>query len=148
MIRILIADDHDVVRFGLRQILQRPDWEIVGEASDGRDAVTKSIETKPDVAIIDYSLPRLNGLEATRQIRERVPKTEILIFTMYDAEEMILSACQAGARGFILKSDDELQIVEVIKVITRHEPSVATATRSLGEKFFRPPRTDSEISDL
>src|SRR5215475_12059352 len=90
MTRILIADDHDVVRSGLRSILEaHPDWEVVAEATNGKEAVKKALETKPDVAVIDYSLPLLNGIEATRQIRKREPRTQVLIFTMHDEELLI-----------------------------------------------------------
>lgn len=86
MTRILIADDHDVVRSGLRSIIE-PRWEIVAEATNGKDAIRKAIELKPDVAVLDYSLPVINGVEATRQIRARVPTVEVLIFTMHDSED-------------------------------------------------------------
>jgi DNA-binding NarL/FixJ family response regulator len=139
MIRILIADDHKQVRKALRGTLEEYEWQVCGEASDGQEAVSLALQLKPDVAILDLSMPGLDGIEATRQMKKALPGVEVLIFTMYDAEEMILNAYQAGARGFILKSDSELEIVNVIKVITRHEPSAATASQSLGEKFFRPP---------
>jgi DNA-binding NarL/FixJ family response regulator len=85
MTRILIADDHDVVRSGVRAILEtQPGWEVVGEAADGKDAVNQALATRPDVVVLDYGLPVLNGIEATRQIRTRAPGTEILIFTMHD----------------------------------------------------------------
>src|SRR5262245_19475936 len=85
--RILIADDHEVVRFGLRAILEAHEgWEVVAEACDGKEAIAKAVETSPDVAILDYSLPMMNGVEATRQIRARVPTAEVLIFTMHDSE--------------------------------------------------------------
>ena len=100
MVRILIADDHEVVRFGVRQILEgRADWEVVAEASDGKEAIAMAIETKPDVCVVDYSLPLMNGLEVTRQIRTRVPQSEILIFTMYDNEMLVQGLLKAGARG-------------------------------------------------
>ena len=85
MTRILIADDHEVVRSGVRAILEAHEgWEVVAEAKDGKDAIAKAVETQPDVAIIDYSLPVMNGIEVTRQIHARLPKTEILIFTMHE----------------------------------------------------------------
>jgi DNA-binding NarL/FixJ family response regulator len=104
--RILIADDHDVVRSGLRSTLEtHPNWEVVAEASDGKEAILKAIEAKPDVAVLDYSLPLVNGVEATRQIRARLPSTEVLIFTMHDNESLIEELLKAGARGYLLKSD-------------------------------------------
>src|SRR5882724_11513855 len=103
MIRILIADDHHVVRSGLRTILDaQPNWEVVAEAADGKEAVLRAIETKPDIAVLDYSLPLINGIEATRQIRAHLPKTEVLIFTMHDNETLIQDVMKAGARGYLL----------------------------------------------
>ena len=90
MTRILIADDHQVVRSGLRAILEaQQNSEVVAEAADGKEAILKAIETKPDVAVLDYSLPLVNGIEATRQIRTRLPRTEVLVFTMHDNETVI-----------------------------------------------------------
>jgi DNA-binding NarL/FixJ family response regulator len=101
--RILIADDHEVVRSGLRSILEAHEgWQVVAEASDGKEAITQAVETKPDVAIIDYSLPMMNGVETTRQIRARVPDTEVLIFTMHDSDVLIGEALEAGARAYLL----------------------------------------------
>jgi DNA-binding NarL/FixJ family response regulator len=123
MVRILIADDHEVVRFGLRQILEaQPNWEVVAEAADGRDAVAKAIEFKPDVCVLDYSLPLMSGLEATRQIRLRMPKSEILIFTMHDNEALVQGLLQAGARGYLLKSDARTHLLEAIASLVNHRP--------------------------
>ena len=123
MVRILIADDHEVVRFGLRKILEtRADWEVVAEASDGREAVAMATETKPDVCVVDYSLPLMNGLEVTRQIRARVPKTEILIFTMHDNEMLVQGLLKAGARGYLLKADAKSHLIEAIESLSSHRP--------------------------
>src|SRR3954468_22640453 len=90
MTRILIADDHDVVRAGVRTILEsQPGWEVVAEASDGMEAIDKALATRPDVAVLDFSLPAVNGVEATRQIRARVPGVEVLIFTMHDTDTLV-----------------------------------------------------------
>src|SRR5215510_3352737 len=106
MVRILLADDHDVVRRGLRdQLSKHEGWEICGEASDGREAVRLALKLAPDVAVIDLSMPELNGLEATRQIRRGSPRTEILIFTMHETEQLIREVLSAGDRGYVLKSD-------------------------------------------
>ena len=116
MTRILIADDHEVVRSGLRSILEsHPGWEVVAEAKDGKEAISRAVETKPDVAIIDYSLPLMNGIEATRQIRARVPKSEILIFTMHDSDVLIDELLQAGARAFLLKSDAKHYLIAAVE---------------------------------
>ena len=121
MTRILIADDHAIVRFGLRGILEaQPNWEVVAEAADGSEAVAKAIETAPDIAIVDYSLPLLSGLEVTRQIRKRLPGTEVLIFTMHDNERLIQELLRAGARGYLLKSDAGRDVVAAVQALTTH----------------------------
>jgi DNA-binding NarL/FixJ family response regulator len=123
MTRILIADDHDVVRRGLRAILEsRPGWTVVAEASDGRQAIDQALQTRPDVAIIDYGLPLLNGSEVTRQIRERLPKTEVLVFTMHDSDAVLQEVLQAGARGFLLKSDADDYLVAAVHAISLRKP--------------------------
>ena len=123
MVRILIADDHEVVRFGVRQILEgRANWEVVAEASDGKEAVAMAIETNPDVCVVDYSLPLMNGLEVTRQIRMRVPLSEILIFTMHDNETLVQGLLKAGARGYLLKADAKSHLIEAIASLASHRP--------------------------
>jgi len=123
MSRLLIADDHELVRVGLSHILKtRPQWEIVAEARDGKEAVVKAIETKPDVAIVDYSLPLMNGIEVTRQIRARLDTTEILIFTMHDNDALIEQVLNAGARGYLLKSDANKTLVEAVEMLINHQP--------------------------
>jgi DNA-binding NarL/FixJ family response regulator len=121
--RILIADDHDVVRSGLRTILEaQPNWEVVAEAADGKEAILKAIETKPDVAVIDYSLPLINGIEVTRQLRARLSNTEVLIFTMHDNETVVEELLQAGARGYLLKSDAKSHLIVAIESLATHKP--------------------------
>ena len=123
MTRILIADDHAVVRSGLKSILEAHDgWHVVAEAGDGKEAVSKAIETRPDVAIIDYSLPIMNGIEATRQIRARLPKAEVLIFTMHDSDALIGEVLQAGARAFLLKSDAQHYLISAVESLSAHKP--------------------------
>jgi DNA-binding NarL/FixJ family response regulator len=137
MTRILIADDHEVVRSGLRKILEaHPDWEVVAEVADGRDAVRKVAETKPDVAVLDYSLPLLNGIEATREIRARTPGTEVLIFTMHDNDALIEDLLMAGARGYLLKSDANRHLIDAIEALSSHKPFFsAKVTEALLESF-------------
>jgi DNA-binding NarL/FixJ family response regulator len=123
VVRILIADDHEVVRSGLRAILEKHEgWEVVAEAQDGKEAIAKTIETKPDVAIIDYSLPLINGIEATRQICARVPEAEILIFTMHESDVLVGAALDAGARGYLLKSDANQFLIAAVEALARHQP--------------------------
>lgn len=121
--RIMIADDHEVVRNGLRFILaSRPGWELVAEAADGREAIEKALSSKPDVAIVDYSLPVVNGVEVTRQIRTRLPTTEVLIFTMHDSETLLADALKAGARAFLLKSEAQRHLIAAVEALALHNP--------------------------
>lgn len=123
MVRILVADDHEVVRKGLMALLaQRPDWQICAEATNGREAVKLALKFRPNVAIIDLSMPELNGLEATRQIRHEVPETEVLVFSMYENEQFVRDLLAAGARGYVLKSDVATQLITAIETVARHKP--------------------------
>jgi DNA-binding NarL/FixJ family response regulator len=123
MTTIVIADDHDVVRSGLRSILEAHDgWQVVAEAADGKEAISKVLETKPDVAVLDYSLPLVNGIEATRQIRKRVPNTEILIFTMHDSDLLVRKLLEAGARGYLLKSDAKRYLIAAVESLSSYKP--------------------------
>jgi DNA-binding NarL/FixJ family response regulator len=122
MIRILLADDFEVVRQGLRRILEsREDWEICGEASDGRAAVELAIKLKPDVVVMDLCMRELNGLEATRRIRQSLTFTEALIFTARESVELIRESLAAGARGYILKSETGPRIIEAIESVAAHQ---------------------------
>ena len=123
MVRILLADDHDVVRRGLReQLSQHEGWEICGEATNGREAVRMASKLEPDVAVIDLSMPELNGLEATRQIRRELPNTEVLIFTMHETEQLITEVLAAGARGYVLKSDAGLHLNTAVEALAEGKP--------------------------
>jgi DNA-binding NarL/FixJ family response regulator len=120
--RILIADDHEVVREGLRRLLEaQPNYEVVAEALNGKDAVLKALETKPDIVVLDYSLPLVNGVDATRQIRSRLPETEVLIFTMHDDAAIIENLLRAGARGYVLKSDARRELLDAIDALADHK---------------------------
>src|SRR6516162_5930019 len=104
-LRIIIADDHDIVREGLRLVVEsHPGWTVCAEATTGREAVEQARHHRPHVAVLDFSMPELNGLEATRQIRKALPQTEVLILTMHDSEELAREILGAGARGFVLKT--------------------------------------------
>jgi DNA-binding NarL/FixJ family response regulator len=120
--RILLADDHEVVRAGLRALLEEQNgWEVVAEAVDGRDAVEKASKLKPDAVVIDIAMPSLNGLEAVRQIVKAVPHTKVLVLTMYDSDPLIQQVLQAGARGYLLKSDAGRDLVSAIDALRRNK---------------------------
>jgi DNA-binding NarL/FixJ family response regulator len=120
--RIVLADDHEVVRAGLRALLEEQQgWEVVAEAVDGREAVEKATKLKPDVVVIDIAMPSLNGLEAVRQIVKAVPHCRVLVLTMYDSDPLIQQVLQAGARGYLLKSDAGRDLVSAIDALRRNK---------------------------
>ena len=123
MTRILIADDSEVVRLGLRQSLEaQPDWQVVAEAADGKEAILQAIASKPDVAVIEYALPVMNGTEVTHYLRRRLPKTEVLVFTRQEDEALIFDILSAGARGYLLKSDAQSHLLEAVASLAAHRP--------------------------
>jgi len=118
--RILVADDHEVVRRGLCALLQsQPDWELCGEAADGREAVEKANKLRPDAVILDIGMPTLNGLEATRQILKVNPQVRVLILTLHDSDQVVREVLNAGARGFLLKSDAARDLVSAVEALRR-----------------------------
>jgi DNA-binding NarL/FixJ family response regulator len=122
-VRILIADDHDVVRAGLRQLLlERKGWEVCGEATTGRQATALALETKPDVVVMDIAMPELNGLEAARQIRKALPKTEIVILTLHLSDQLAYEIINSGIRGYVLKSDCNRDLVNAVEAVSLHRP--------------------------
>jgi DNA-binding NarL/FixJ family response regulator len=120
--KILVVDDHDVVRQGVRGLLGKPGWEVVAEASDGLAAIEAAQATRPDIVIVDYSLPGMNGADVVRRVRELLPRTEALIFTMHDEEAVVRDALGAGAIGFVLKSDGGRELVTAVEALARHQP--------------------------
>ncbi len=153
-VRILLADDHEVVRHGLRRLLEsQPGWEICGEAAAGREAVDLAKRLKPDVVVLDFSMPGLNGTEATRQILKELPKTEVLMLTMHTSEVLMRGALEAGARGYVLKSDASRDLVSGVHAMVAHKsflsPGVSGTIvnrylRSPEESPLRPPLTPRE----
>jgi DNA-binding NarL/FixJ family response regulator len=118
--RIFIADDHEVVRRGIRALLEgHPGWEVCGEARDGRDAVARVTELKPDLVLLDVGMPNLNGLDAARQILHTLPGTRILILTVHESEAVIREVLEVGARGFLLKSDAGRDLVSAVEALQR-----------------------------
>ncbi len=114
-VSLLVADDHDVVRRGIRALIQdQPGWEVAAEAKDGRDAVTKATEFQPDVAILDISMPALNGIDAAMQIAKLSPRTKVLILTVHESDHLSRKALDAGAHGYILKTDAAIDLITAV----------------------------------
>jgi len=122
-LRIVIVDDHAVVRRGVRALLEsQPGWEVAGEAVTGREAVDLAKRLYPDIVVMDLSLPELNGLDAARQILKDSPRTEVLVLTMHHSEELVRNVLQAGARGYVLKSDADASLIAAVQNLRDHKP--------------------------
>jgi len=118
MPRVLVVDDHAVIRRGVQGILSTyPEWDLCGEADNGQDAIRLAGELAPEVVIMDVSMPGMNGLEATRIIHEVLPDTKVLLLTLHSSSEFVRSAFRAGARGYVLKSDAENELVRALNVV-------------------------------
>jgi DNA-binding NarL/FixJ family response regulator len=121
-LRILVADDHDVMRLGIRELLSaREGWEICAEARDGREAVAKTEELKPDIVILDVNMPELNGIEAAKRIRKKFASTEVLIISFDYSDRLIREIIEAGARGFVVKGDSERDLIAAVEALSNHK---------------------------
>lgn len=135
-LRLLIGDDHTLMRQGLRKILEeRPDWEIVAEAGDGRTAVQQTLALQPDVAVLDIGMPLLNGIEACAQIVRKLPGVQVLILSMYSDEAYVTQAVRAGARGYLLKDSAGADLIGAIAAV------------AVGKSFFSPPVAKVVLDD-
>jgi len=136
--RIIIVDDHDAMRRGVRQLLEaKPYYEVVGEAADGRSGLEVARATRPDIAILDYSIPELNGLDLAHALKREFPKIEILLYTMHDREEIIIEVLRAGVRGFVLKSDAEKHLLAALDALSIRRPYFSGAiSDTLLEQFL------------
>lgn len=148
--RILIADDHQAMREGVRSLLQDHAYcQIVAEASDGHEAMRLARETQPDIAILDYSLPLMNGLELTRAIKRELPRTEILIYTMHDREDLLVEVLRAGARGYVLKSDSGPHLIAAIEAMAMRKPYFSSEiSETLLDHFVDSSRPAGSASSL
>jgi len=142
-VRILVADDHQVVRTGLRALLEsKTGWQVCAEAANGREAVEKAGQLKPDVAVLDIGMPLLNGVEATRQIRKLSPQTEILILTMHDSDLLVQEVLGAGAHGYILKDDADRNLVAAVDALRRHKPYLSSRVSEAASSALDGPTSD------
>ena len=124
-LRILLADDHPLIRRGAREVLEaRRGWKVVGEAMDGSDAIEKASRLRPDVAVVDISMPGLDGIEVIRQIRAKLPSIRVLVLTMHESEQLVHSALEAGAQGYILKSDLTQSLVKAVEDVSSGKRSL------------------------
>jgi DNA-binding NarL/FixJ family response regulator len=139
-LRILVADDHDIIRRGLKELLaSRAGWEVCAEAKTGREAVMLAEQLRPDVVVMDISMPDLNGLEAARKIRKSLPKTEILILTLHFSDQLVREIVEAGVRAYIMKSDADRDLVSAVEALSNHRPFfTARAADMLLDGFVRP----------
>jgi DNA-binding NarL/FixJ family response regulator len=153
-LRILVADDHEIVRRGVSALLKaRPGWEVCAEVADGRQAVAKTKEMRPDIVILDLGMPRLNGLEATRQIVRYNANQRVLILTVTDTEQLINEVLKAGARGFILKSDAAKDVVAAVEALQQDRTFFNSRVGDMVLNQFlrgdeRPIRTEATLSPL
>lgn len=139
-IRVLLADDHTILRAGLRMMLNaQPDIEVVGEASDGRQALAEALRLQPDVVLMDITMPEMNGIEATRQIKRALESTRVLILTMHENEEYLFQVLRAGASGYILKEAADTELISAIRVVYsgRFYMSPSAQTMMVGDYLLR-----------
>jgi DNA-binding NarL/FixJ family response regulator len=133
-IRILLVDDHPIVRQGLKTLLQgHSGWEVIGEASDGAEAVEKAKDLSPDVMVLDVTMPRMNGLEACRLLRQECPELEILFVTQHDSPQMMREALEAGARGYVVKSNAARDLLAAVDAVSQHRVFTALNGRNVAE---------------
>jgi DNA-binding NarL/FixJ family response regulator len=139
-LRILVADDHDVVRRGIKSLIEsQPGWHVCDEARSGREAVARTEERKPDIVVLDISMPELNGLEAARRIRKVSPNSEILILSIHYSDQLIKESLDAGVRSFVVKSDSDRDLIIALETLANHKPFFTTmATEVMLTNFLRP----------
>ena len=132
MLRILVADDHEIVRKGVRNVIEsHPGWEVCAEAADGQKALELALSERPDIAILDVSLPSLNGIALARRLHKECPSIRILLFTMHDDDETVTTGLAAGARGYLLKSDSEGHLEAAISALGANRPYFSASVSEL-----------------
>lgn len=131
-VRILIADDHELVRRGLRATLEdRPGWEVVGEAGDGEEAIKLSLKLRPDLLVLDVNMPKQNGLEVARALQERAPKIRVLVLTVHDSAQIVREIMQAGAKGYLLKSEAGKDLPTAVETVMQDQPFLTPSVTNI-----------------
>src|SRR5277367_522170 len=144
-VKILVADDHDIIRRGLKQLLtSRPGWEVCGEAKTGREAVALVEQLKPEIVVMDISMPDLNGLEAARRIHKSFPKIGILILTLHFSDQLVRDIVEAGARAYIMKSDADRDLVSAVEALANRRTFFTARAAEMLLNDFSNPRARSE----
>lgn len=144
-LRVLIADDHEIVRRGVRGLIEARGWTVVGEAADGRQAIAEAKRLSPDVIVLDIAMPLLNGLDATREIHRHVPRSAVLVLTMYESEQMVRSVLAAGAKGYVLKSDAAQYLVAAVEALSQDRPFFSgRASQILLDSYLTEPESPGE----
>ncbi len=145
--RIVVADDHEVVRRGIRALLEsRPGWSVCGEAATGHQAIDQARRLKPDLMIVDISMPEMNGLETIRQIRKTMPQIEILVLTMHESEQMMREALAAGARGYLSKAEAARDLLAAVESLRAHKPFFDAKVTELMLEDYRKDRKARPVS--
>ena len=141
-LRILLADDHEMVRKGLRATIEsHAGWEVCGEARTGREAVAKARELHPDIVVMDFAMPELNGLEATRQVCAALPRAEVLVLSMHESERLVRELLAAGARSYLLKTDAGESLVAALESLSQHKPYFTPKVSALVLQGYLNPET-------
>jgi DNA-binding NarL/FixJ family response regulator len=135
-LRILIADDHDLMRRGLKALLESHGWTVCAEAHTGREAIEKAKLLKPDIAILDVTMPELNGIQAARRIRKVSPHTEILMLSVHYSDQIVREVAEVGVRGYVVKSDADRDVAIAVETLARHRP------------FFTPLATEAVLTNV
>jgi DNA-binding NarL/FixJ family response regulator len=148
-LRIIVADDHDIIRRGLKQLITaHSGWEVVGEAKTGREAVSLAEQIKPDIVVMDLSMPDLNGLEAARRIRKSLPRTEILILTLHFSDQLVRDIVEAGVRAYIMKSDADKDLVSAVEALANHRSFFTSRAADMLLDGFRRPNAAPDPQSL
>jgi DNA-binding NarL/FixJ family response regulator len=148
-LRILVADDHDLMRRGLKALLEsHPGWSICAEAHTGREAVAKAEELRPDIVILDITMPELNGVEAARRILKASPNTEILVLSVHYSDQLIRDILDAGVRGYIVKSDSDRDLIIAVEALANHKPFFTPRATELILSNFNNKGGSTEVPDV